>query len=215
MSTLHSSIERREPDGVAVPPEYPMTEEEFIAWCDEDTRAEWVDGEVVMMAPVSDEHSDLDGWLLSLLRLFAEHHNLGLVRGPEFPVRLGSQRRRRVPDLLFVSQARREILRRHHVEGAPDLVVEIVSPESLARDWREKYLEYEKAGVKEYWVIDPMAQHVELYVHSGPGGYKRVPEKDGTLTSSVLPGLRIRTEWLWPATRLLVLQALKELGVTA
>jgi Uma2 family endonuclease len=44
-------------------------------------RAEWVDGEVIMMAPVSDEHSDLDGWLLSLLRLFAEHHNLGLVRG--------------------------------------------------------------------------------------------------------------------------------------
>lgn len=59
------------PDGGAVLGRR-MTEEEFLAWCDQDTRAEWVDGEVVMMAPVSDPHSDLVGWLGSLLRIFVE-----------------------------------------------------------------------------------------------------------------------------------------------
>src|SRR2546423_7033284 len=80
-----------------------MTEEEFDAWCDEDVKAEWVDGEVLVMVPSSGEHVDLIGWLFRFVTEFVEVHQLGLVRGPEFQARLaiGPERRRRVPDMMF------------------------------------------------------------------------------------------------------------------
>lgn len=198
-----------------------MTEEEFVAWCDEDTRAEWVDGEVVMMSPMNDPHSDVVVWLGSLLQVFVEQNDLGVVR-PEMQTRLPKLRRRRVPDLWFVAKDRVGLIRRTHLEGPPDLAVEIVSPDSEARDWREKYLEYEAAGVREYWVIDPASSHMEAYslvaeesqaAEPPAEHYRRLPEDHGVITSSVLPGFRLRVAWLWPETRVKVLEALSELGV--
>ncbi len=190
-----------------------MTEEEFVAWCTEDMRAEWVDGEVIMMSPVNTDQDDLNGWLIFVMRGFIESRSLGVLHGPQVMVRFAKQRRRRVPDLLFVQESRRSIIRTNHLEGAPDLAVEIVSPESVARDWREKYLEYEAAGVREYWVIDPTSEHAEFYVLDNDGKYQRAPVADGTFHSTVLPGFFLRLAWLWQATRPKVFDALKELGV--
>ncbi len=190
-----------------------LTEEEFVAGCDEDTRAEWIDGEVIVMAPASGDHVDLNWWLTSLLRFFVEHHNLGVARGPEFQVRLPAQRRRRVPDVLFVARDRLGILRENHVEGAPDLIIEIVSPDSVARDWRDKYFEYQAAGVREYWVVDPGSQRVEAYTLSDDAVYQRITETDGRIASAILPGLFLRPSWLWADRRPKVLDALGELGV--
>jgi len=198
-----------------------MTEEEFVAWCDEDTRAEWVDGEVVMMSPMNDPHSDVVGWLGSLLRIFVEQHDLGVVR-PEMQTRLAKLRRRRVPDLWFVAKDRVGLIHRTHLEGPPDWAVEIVSPDSEARDWREKYLDYEAAGVREYWVIDPASNHMEAYALGAEESqaaepavkrYRRLPEDHGVIASVVLPGFRMRVAWLWPETRVKVLEALSQLGV--
>ena len=190
-----------------------MTEKEFVEWCTEKTRAEWVDGEVIMMAPVSDAHGGLGSWLNALVRLFIEQRDLGEVRGPESQVRLPSRRARREPDLLFVAKDRLDILRPNHIEGPPDLVVEIVSPESVSRDWREKYLEYEAAGVREYWVIDPMAERVEAY-SLGEGGYRRINEADRKISSAALPGFYLRPRWLWQRPLPKVVDALREMGVT-
>ena len=139
-----------------------LTEAEFVAWCDEDTRAEWVDGEVIMMSPANIEHLLLESWLHAVLRQFTEWHGLGIVLD-NAQVRLANQARRRVPDLVFLCKDRLDLLKHAHIEGAPDLIVEIVSPDSQSRDWREKYLDYQAAGVREYWVIDPMSQHAEVY----------------------------------------------------
>ena len=198
---------------VSVVPRRRMTEEEFVAWCDDKTRAEWVEGEVIIMSPVGKEHADLNLWLSSLLLMFVQHHDVGTVIGPEFMIRLADGRSRRVPDILFVADERRDVLRRTHVEGAPDLAVEIVSPDSGARDWREKYLEYEAAGVREYWVIDPVSQHVEVYALADDGKYRRVEEKQGAIESAVLAGFHLKVAWLWPDTRPKVLDAARELGV--
>jgi Uma2 family endonuclease len=181
----------------------------------EDIRAEWVDGEVIVMSPKSVEHGDLFRFLIVVLNGFVELHDLGKVMGSELFVRFPKQRRRRLPDLLFVSAARQDLFRKAHFEGAPDMIMEIVSPESEARDWRIKYLEYEAAGVREYWVIDPMSEHVELYVLSDKQRYERIAESEGWLTSTAVPGFRLKTAWLWPDTRPKAIEALKELNEPA
>ena len=73
-----------------VPPMPRMTEEEFVAWCDEDIRAEWVDGEVIIMSPANDDHEDLFGWLLSVLRLYVRHRDAGFIRGGNTQERINS-----------------------------------------------------------------------------------------------------------------------------
>jgi Uma2 family endonuclease len=190
-----------------------MTEDEFVAWCDEDMKAEWVDGDVVVMAPANIELVEFDVWLLRLLGDFVEHHDLGVLLSPQAQVRLAGSRSRREPDALFIQKARLEIVKPTYIEGPPDLVVEIVSPDSAARDWREKYLEYEAAGVQEYWIFDPAARRAEAY-RLTDGRYARIDEQDGRIPSSVLPGFFIRPAWLAGPKLPKVAAVLRELGVS-
>ena len=104
-----------------IAPSLCMTEEEFVAWAKDDVRAEWVYGEVILMPPVSLTHTRQTRWLSTLLSEFIERRHLGELLGPEFLIRLGTQRRRRLPDLLFVSSERQAQLRPNHLEGGPDL----------------------------------------------------------------------------------------------
>ncbi len=194
------------------PPSH-MTEEEFLAWCDEDVRAEWVDGEVIIMAPANSDHIDLNDWLTSVMRSFVEHHDLGRIFSTELLVRFAKQRRRRMPDLLFVAKSRLEIIKTAHIEGAPDMIVEIVSPDSESRDWRIKYHEYERAGVREYWIIDPMSKGIEAYALDEHNAYRRIETAGDAIASVVLPGFFIRPSWLWAEKRIGIVAALRELGV--
>ena len=210
MATLNPPAHDHDRETELAPPG-PMTEEEFVAWCDEDVKAEWVDGEVIVMSPASLGHVDLVDFLITLMRMFAEHHDSGRVLGPEFQVRLGARRRRRVPDVLFVARPHLANLRTNHLEGAPDLAIEIVSPDSVARDWREKYLDYQAAGVREYWVIDPLSRNVEAYTLT-EDAYRRIEEADGRIASLVLPGFFLRPAWLWQEPLPRVRDVLQELG---
>ncbi|MCG8584729.1 MAG: Uma2 family endonuclease [Pirellulales bacterium] len=213
MSTHQTTTPDWSAGDVGTMPPRKMTEEEFVAWADRDVRAEWVEGRVVMMSPANREHAKLNMWLARVLGEFIDANDLGELMGPEYTVRLAAERSRRVPDLLFVVKARLELMTTNHVEGAPDLIVEIVSPDSVSRDWREKYLEYEQAGVREYWVIDPMQRLAEFYVLGEDGKYGMIEPMDGKITSSVLLGFWIKVEWLWPDTRPKVRDALRQIGV--
>jgi Uma2 family endonuclease len=101
-----------------------------------------------------------------------------------------------------------------HLEGPPDLAIEVVSPESVARDRQQKFAEYQAAGVREYWIVDPMAQTIELFALQG-GGFVAVPERDGKLSSTVVAGWYVRPAWLWQKPRTSALAALAELSVRA
>lgn len=198
----------------SIPPKRFMTEDEFVEWTssNDDIRAEWVDGEVIILSPNSVEHDDLLIWLFNLLRPLVEHHNAGAILGPNVTARFALQKRRRIPDALFVSKSRMHLIKKNHVEGAPDLVIEIVSPESQSRDRRRKYFEYEKAGVREYWILDPLSQQMEAYSLKRGKYVEIAPEKD-IWRSTVLTGFYLKSSWLWrkPLPKVLTIQ--KELGL--
>lgn len=197
-------------------PHLTMPENEFDSWARmTGERAEWVDGRVIVMAPASRKHVQLTGWIQSLLLIIAQQQKLGEVLGPEFTIRLRKgERSRRVPDVLLVVADRLSLIKPNYLEGAPDLAVEVVSPESVARDWRDKYLAYEASGVREYWIIDPLSKTMEAHTLKRKKYQQIVPAKDGTITSLLVPSFQLRPDWLWRDSLPAVIEVLKELGLT-
>ncbi|MDE3088869.1 MAG: Uma2 family endonuclease [Chloroflexota bacterium] len=181
-----------------VAPNTKMTWDEFLEWCDEDTHAEWVNGEILMNAPASDTHQDLADFLIAILRPYVRRKKLGWVRTAPFLMRLPNTPSGREPDILFVRQENLARVKPTFLDGPADLVVEIVSPESIGRDRGDKFIEYEQAGVAEYWLIDPLRQRAEFYQRDPQGIYRLVePDARGVSRSKVVDGFWIRVAWLW------------------
>jgi Uma2 family endonuclease len=174
-----------------------MSYEAFLARADEDTWAEWVDGEAIVLSPASDRHQNLVGWLTALLRHFVEAYNLGVVRPAPFQMKTGPELPGREPDILFVARERLERLKNNYLDGPADLVVEIISPESRARDRGEKFYEYEQGGVLEYWLIDPIRKQAEFYSLGKDGIYRLAAVDGGVFRSTVLANLELEVAWLW------------------
>ena len=99
------------------------------------------------------------------------------------------------PDLLYVSRARSEIVR-NWIEGAPDLVVEILSPSTASRDQVHKLNLYAEAGVREYWIVDPAGRHIAFLVSDGTAFTVHPPES-GRWQSPVVPELEVDIDGLW------------------
>ena len=172
--------------------------EEFLERIDENPHVEWVDGEIIEMSPIFERHEDLSGFLKPLVRHFAEAYNLGVVRGEPFQMKPALSLPGRAPDFFFVATAHLDRLRSTYLEGPADLVVEIISPESRARDRGDKFFEYEAAGIPEYWLLDPIREQAEFY-QLDPGGIYRpaVLDAQGRYQSVVLPSLWLQVSWLW------------------
>jgi len=188
-----------------------MSFEEFLAWADEDTYAEWVDGEVVMMSPASSRHQQVVVFLGTLLNLYVQARGLGTVLIAPFLMKLPGSARE--PDILFIARDRTGAIQHTHLEGPADLVVEVVSPDSRTRDRREKLREYQGAGVREYWLIDPEREKAEFYVLGPSGEYAPAPVRHGRVESVVLADLWLDVEWLWSDPMPSPLSVLKEWGL--
>ncbi len=197
----------------ALPQTKYMTEEEFLDFCDEDIRAEFMDGEVIVFTPASNKHGRIGVFVVTLVQLYVDKNGLGTVWGENFQVRLRPGLRR-VPDLIYVSNENKVNVTETEVDGAPDLIVEIVSPDSVDRDWRDKYYEYEKAKVKEYWIIDPNTNRFEIYCLNDEGKYEAQKSTEGTVKSKILPDFWMKPEWLWQEPLPNVITIAKELKIT-
>lgn len=121
-----------------------LTHEAFLDWADEDTLAEWVGGEVIMVSPASTCHQQLAGFLEKAMGLYVDQRSLGQVLSAPFQMKLEHGRE---PDLLFIASEHLDRLRETYLDGPADLVVEIVSPDSIGRDRGDKFYEYAQGGV--------------------------------------------------------------------
>jgi Uma2 family endonuclease len=177
-----------------------MSYEEYLQWADEDTHAEWVEGEVIVHMPAKDVHQATLGFIYRLLGFFVDMFNLGRLRTAPFEVKIRPGRSSREPDILFMANKNLDRLSNDRFVGPPDLIIEIVSADSVQRDRRDKFNEYREAGVPEYWIIDPRRnkQRADFYVLNEAGQYDLfATEEDERVESRILPGFWLKPEWLW------------------
>ncbi len=208
---LDDDLRRRLLEALLTPAERrKMTYDEFLAWAGEDVLAEWVNGEVIMSSPASRRHQEIALFLGTVLGLYVEQQGLGRVVLPPFQMKLAQSGRE--PDLLYVAREHLERLKETHLDGPADLVIEIASPESVGRDRGEKFYEYEQAGIREYWLIDPQREQAEFYQLTTDGRYRLVPpDAEGIYRSTMLAGFWLRVAWLWQPPR--ILDVLRELAL--
>ena len=187
-----------------------MSYEQFLAWPHENTHVEWVDEKVIPMAPISDEHNQLGIFLLRLLGEYVECHHLGQLRCEPFQMKSAPDLPGRSPDILFISNANLPRLKKTHLEGPADLVIEIISPDSRARDRGKKFYEYEQAGVPEYWLLDPDRKQAEFYVRGDDSIYRPAPLTENIYKSRALPNLWLKVDWLFHRPLPTLMSILKE-----
>lgn len=117
------------------------TWEDFLAERDEDNHAEWVDGQVILMSLASSDHQLLKVLPVRVLEHYLERHPQGLILDAPFLMRLPTRPSGREPDILFIAQECVGLLQPSFLDGAADLVLEIISPESDERDRGEMFIE--------------------------------------------------------------------------
>jgi len=180
----------------------PITREEWRVLAGDRGLSEWVDGEVVTFMPPRTVHQELIAWLVQVIGLFVRMAELGRVIPAPYEMRL--PRSSREPDLVFVARANEGRIGPARLDGPADLVVEVVSDDSVARDQLEKRREYEAAGVQEYWIMDPReGKRTFLALARGDDGrfVAIEPDPQGHVHSVVIPGLWVDPAWLWQEPR--------------
>ena len=157
-----------------------------------DERYELLDGELISVAAPNEDHQTVSLRMIVRMNSFVEERNLGRIFHAPYDVLL-SDTDVVQPDLLFVSREREHLLSDgEKVRGAPDLVVEILSPSSADRDRGAKRDLYGAHGVKEYWVVDPIAETISI--HRQRGGVLTTTHTLGrgqTLRSPLFAGLEL------------------------
>ena len=129
----------------------------------EGTLAQLINNQIVMSPAPTNTHQKVLGKIFSQLLQFADENNLGEVRVAPFDVYFN---RRNVyqPDIVFIAHANLHHLKESGFYGAPDLVIEVLSPGTWRADKEDKKDEYERSGVKEYWMVDPATKIAEGYL---------------------------------------------------
>ena len=171
-------------------PKTKLTYEDY-ARTPEDERWELIDGELVIAPAPNMQHQSIQSNVDWHLQTFVRGRNLGAVFNAPTDV-VFSDNDTVQPDLVFISRERESVITYANIQGAPDLVVEILSPSTARRDWRNKPDLYAKHGVKEYWLISPESRTVWVFrlmdnIFEEAGMYG----EEDTLTSPTLEGFTL------------------------
>lgn len=168
-----------------------FTYKDYLELPDDGNRYEIIEGELIMTPAPIPKHQIVSMELLLQLKLFVDKHQLGLVFHPPCDVLL-TEKDLVQPDIFFIAQKNRKIITEKNIQGVPDLIIEILSPATAYYDLIEKKELYEKFGVKEYWIVDPKKQWIEIYT-LGEGKYKihMRRERSGKIDSLLMKGFEI------------------------
>lgn len=160
----------------------------------EDKRYELIDGELILAAAPGRAHQRTEMKIALRLGSYVEENDLGEVYSAPFDVVLTDTDVVQ-PDLLFVSKERLNIINDDNIRGAPDLVVEILSPSTAGRDRTVKRILYAKHGVKEYWQVDTDAKTIMVLL-LGENGYELadIYGEGQALTSPTLEGFTLNLD---------------------
>ena len=154
-------------------------------------RYELIEGELFVAPAPNTEHQRKTGGLFAELRRFVRQHDLGEVFIASYDVVFDASTVLQ-PDVLFVAKARQSIVKADCIQGAPDLVVEVLSEPSRTIDRFVKRDRYAEFGVPEYWLVDPSAPRVEvLRLEGRKYGVVSVFGPGDTLESPTFPGFRL------------------------
>jgi Uma2 family endonuclease len=165
---------------------------DYLTW-DENVRVELVDGEAFAMAPPSGPHQGVITELVYRIRGFLEGKHCKVYHAP-YAVRLnpredGGDGTVLEPDIVVVCDpAKRD---KQGCKGAPDLVIEVLSPSTVRHDRIGKFRKYQQAGVREYWIVDPETQSVQACVLENDRYVTSMYDETDTVAITVLPGCRI------------------------
>lgn len=161
-------------------------------------RFEWVDGELVKMPPIGLEHDELTAYVRNLVEAFFAFSSIGRIIGEPFVLDMRHINVSREPDLQIVLNDNPGQLTRTAMIGAADICIEVVSPESGARDYGDKFIEYEKAGVQEYWILDYGRKSTHFYRLNEDGIYSvQSPDLAGSYMTPLLPRFKLHVPTLW------------------
>lgn len=170
--------------------------QEFYEWIQEDTKAEFINGEIVIHSPVKRRHWKVSDLLSSILSVYARINKLGSV-GVE-KVMISLTRNDYEPDLVFFSAEKAAAFADDQVLfPAPDFVVEIISRKTASIDRGIKKSDYALHGIREYWIIDPAKMRIEQYIlPAGDQEYfpAKIHQYGHIIESYAIPGFAIPVE---------------------
>lgn len=176
-----------------------ITFEEFLDLIPNGQKADLLDGVIFMASPDNVDANDLNAWLCSVMRSYADALDLGKIYISRVAYRIGPKRGPE-PDLSFVAKTMEARRRRGYIDGAPRLAIEIVSPDSVERDYVLKRAIYEAAGVGEYWILDPDESRA-TFLCLERGRFKERKPVRHIWRSRVLQGFWLDVRWLWDENR--------------
>jgi Uma2 family endonuclease len=176
-----------------------ITFDKFVKIVPDGQKADLLDGVIYMASPDNTDAAEVNSWLGSLIYSFVEKNDLGSLYFSRVAYRLG-QKWGPEPDIGFLPKEWESTRRRGYINGPPAVAIEIVSPDSVGRDYIQKRAIYERSGVPEYWIIDPDKKQATFLVLSG-GRYETLKPINHIFFSKALPGFRLDERWLWKTPR--------------
>ncbi|MFN8420290.1 MAG: Uma2 family endonuclease [Anaerolineae bacterium] len=159
---------------------------------------EYVKGTAIKMSPIHLRHELMVSYLRYLFMTYFSFRDVGLIVGKPFQIKLSDINVTREPDLMFISNASFQRLHDTFLEGPADICIEIISPGSIDIDHGQKFSEYERGKVSEYWIIDPLRDETRFYRLNEQGVY--IPQKtdeQGNYRTSALPDFVLNVATLW------------------
>ncbi|HEV2494461.1 MAG TPA: Uma2 family endonuclease [Terriglobia bacterium] len=174
-----------------MPVDIRLTYDDYCLLPNDGKRYEIIDGELFVTPSPRRSHQKVLGNLYYYLTQFVKNTGIGEVYPAPFDV-VFSQFDVVEPDILYVSKVRSSVLTEKNVQGAPDLVIEVISPSTADIDRTTKLKLYARFGVQEYWIIDPDGPSAEVYRREKAGlELGATLYSDDSLASPLFPGFRV------------------------